>query len=201
MAVLFTAWTPAERWLAGLLWADGHILPDRSRGHRIILNLVDGDVIGLAAEVIGPAHRRYPPQPPRKPAWRPLHRLEFTDTLGALAGLGFRPKPDRRWPAELASAELLRGLFDGDGSVCWHDGGRGEKPRLRAVLDSPAAVLEGANQWLADQGIRPRNLNRHGPVGWRLRWAHRDSMRLAAIMYAEPGPCMARKQAVFRRPR
>lgn len=201
MATLFAAWTPAERWLAGLLWADGHILPDRSRGHRIILNLVDGDVIGLAAEVIGPAHRRYPPQPPRKPTWRPLHRLEFTDTLGALAGLGFGPKPERRWPAELASPELLRGLFDGDGYVGWVSDKRWPTLRyLKSAMGGPPAVLDGMQLWLSDQGISPKKVNRNGG-GWQVQWSHRDSLRLAAIMYADAGPCLARKQAVFREPR
>ena len=71
---------------------------------------------------------------------------------------------------------------------------------LRSVLDGPAAVLEGAGGWLADQGISPKRLNRHG-ASWRIAWHHADSLRLAGIMYADPGPCVARKKALFREPR
>ncbi len=197
MPDLFTAWTPAERWLAGLLWADGHVSPHIVPGKdKIILSQCDPGVVADAIAIVGPDHR-FRTQAPRKPTHRPCHYVEFTDRADVLWRLGLEGKPERRWPAEIASAAFLRGLFDGDGYVCQRPDVR--KRSLRTVLCSPAAVLEGARDWLAGQGIEPKDLRPHGN-SWALTWGHRDSLRLGAIMYAEPGPCMSRKQAFFREP-
>lgn len=206
---LFAAWTPAERWLAGLLWADGHIVPRRRRApgvyrgprpgpRTIVLNLTDRPVLDEAAAVIGAGHRFHKAQPPRLPTHQQLHRLVFNDTLGELTRLGFGPKPDRSWPAEIGSASFLRGLFDGDGSVFWHDGHGTARRYLQAAQCGPAAVLEGARDWLADQGVPRKNINRHGS-SWIMTWQHADSLRLAEVIYGESGPCMLRKRECFRR--
>jgi hypothetical protein len=191
--MLFSAWTPAERWLAGLLWADGHLVPGSG---RVQLNLTDEDAIEAAQALTD--GRRYASQPPAKPTHRALHRLGFTDEAGVLARLGFGPKPERVWPDEIGSAAFLRGLFDGDGSVGWYGDGHGQSLYRRAMICGPLAVVTGAGSWLAEQGVRPRDPRPHGSV-WQLTWRHRDSLRLAEIMYAEPGPCIARKRDCFRR--
>jgi hypothetical protein len=126
----------------------------------------------------------------------PLHRLQFTDreAAGRLAALGFGPKPDRAWPAALASGAFMRGLFDGDGCVLWRCV-RGRN-YLLARLRGPVAVLDGAQKWLADQGFPARRVYPDGD-GHTVQWSHRDSLRLAEVMYSEPGPFMARKRDVF----
>jgi LAGLIDADG-like domain len=197
MPELFSAWTPAERWLAGLLWADGHITPSIGVAGHIVLNLTDRDVLDQAARVIGEGHRFHKSQPPQKPTHQVLHRLAFTDEAGALARLGFGPKPERVWPDEIGSAAFLRGLFDGDGSVGWYGDGHGQSQYRRAMICGPLAVVTGAGSWLAEQGVRPRDPRPHGSI-WQLTWRHRDSLRLAEIMYSEPGPCMTRKRERFR---
>jgi hypothetical protein len=60
-------------------------------------------------------------------------------------------------------------------------------------------LLAGMQEWLADQGIPSHAIGRNG-TGWRVQWSHRDSLRLAELMYGEPGPFLARKRDRFRRP-
>jgi hypothetical protein len=198
MAGLFECWTPAERWLAGLLWADGHLRPNVVPGNdKIILSQTDPGVVAAAIAIVGEDHQ-VRVQEPRKPTHRPCYYVDFTDRSDELFRLGMEMKVDRRWPGEIASASFVRGLFDGDGSVMWRQSNGSVNWCLRSVLDGPAAVLEGARGWLADQGVPPRNLNRHGN-SWRIAWHHADSRRLAEIMYSEAGPCMTRKRDCFRR--
>lgn len=198
---LFARWTPAERWLAGLLWADGHLRPNITPGNdRITLAQSDRAVIDAAAAIVGSDHQ-VRVQEPRKPAHQPCYYLDFTDTSDELFRLGMEMKEDRRWPAEIASAEFVRGLFDGDGCVIWITDLRFSNRRyLRSMLDGPYAVLDGLQGWLADQGISPRKIKARQGCS-EIRWSHYDSLRLAEIMYANDGPCMARKKARFREPR
>lgn len=189
---LFGRWTPGERWLAGLLWADGYIEPGK---HRIQLNLVDEDVIKAAAAVVecgGFGCNIY--RSPARGMHRTLHRLVFTDVLGEMTRLGFGRGPDRTWPAELASGAFLRGLFDGDGTVFWREVS-GYK-YLCTSLCGTRAVLDGAQNWLAGQGIPPKSVLKQ-PGLWKIRWHHHDSMRLAGVIYADAGPCMERKRLRF----
>ena len=199
MTDLFTVWTPAERWLAGLLWADGYLRPSPEPGNdRITLAQADPDVIATVAAIVGPDHR-IRVQEPRKATHRTCYYLDFTDTSEELFRLGMEMKANRRWPAELASAEFFRGLFDGDGSVFWRQGHTSAKLYLSTVLCGPAAILEGARDWLAGQGVTRKKICKHGN-SWAITWHHADSLRLSGIMYAEPGPRMARKWARFRSP-
>jgi hypothetical protein len=196
---LFAEWTPDERWLAGLLWADGHLLVNDPYAY-IQLNLVDEQALTAAAAVAGRGYstgRAFP----RKGGgmYKPLHRMSITDAdaCGRLAALGFGPKADRSWPGQLASGAFLRGLFDGDGSACFRtDNGR---RYLQTKLCGSYAVLAGAMEWLAGQGIQPHKLGQKGGYCRVVEWHKRDSLRLAEIMYGEPGPFMVRKREVFRK--
>lgn len=194
---LFARWTPEERWLAGLLWADGHLRPNVVPGNdKIILSQTDSGVLAAAIALVGPEHQ-VRIQEPRKPTHQRCYYLDFIDKSDELFRLGMELKTDRRWPAEIVSASFVRGLFDGDGCVHWRPGKETARWYLRTVLCSPAAVLEGARDWLAGQGMSRANINKHGS-SWAVTWHHADSLHLAEIMYSEPGPYMERKRARFR---
>jgi len=192
------SWPPERRWLAGLLWADGHLAEDR----RVHLNLVDEQTLAAAAALVG---RSYGTSPGKKRPgggrYSPLHRLTFTDDefVSALVSLGFGPKPLRPWPSALTSGAFLRGMFDGDGSVRWVLARNECTPHLRTVLSCQVPVLEGCQGWLTGRGFRPGCIvpRPHSPGSGQLQWAHYDSLRLAKLMYAEPGPYMTRKRAAF----
>lgn len=198
---MFTEWTPDERWLAGLLWADGYLTKDAYR--HVQLNLVDEQTLAAAAKVAGREYstgRAFP----RKDGgmYKPLHRMLISDpdATGRLVALGFGPKPDRIWPAQIASGAFFRGLFDGDGSAGFRTESNGKR-YLHTSLCGPYAVLAGAAEWLAGHGIEPRKIGQKTGRSRYIQWARADSLRLAEIMYAESGPFMERKREIFRRGR
>jgi hypothetical protein len=192
---LFEAWMPEERWLSGLLWADGHV----DARWKIQLNLTDEDALSAAAKIAGRPYHTYqqPPQTNGKPQL-PLHRLTFDPGPAAvrqMITLGFGPKPARLWPGPpLASGAFLRGLFDGDGCAGWRR--VAGNYYLQSRFRGPYAVLDGAQQWLTGQGFSPRRVYLDGD-GYTVQWSHRDSLRLAEVMYGEPGPFIARKRDVL----
>jgi hypothetical protein len=202
---LFERWTPEECWLAGLLWADGHYAV-RGKYRAVMLNLTDEEIIAAAANVIGCPYRTYD-QHPTAGGRKPLHRLSFGHPVpvGRLAAVGFsEPKlTTRPWPELPHPASFLRGLFDGDGCVTWHQqGGRHKTPRtpwrLFCHLCGSLPCIEGFQQFLHGYGISPKKPIRNGSIH-RVNWNHADSLRLAAVMYSEAGPCLQRKRETFKR--
>lgn len=205
---LFVHWTPEECWLAGLLWADGHLSVNGTKS-AVQLNLTDEEAAAHAARIIGCRYHTH------EQRWnhdgyerKPVHRLQFgaRDAVGRFAAIGFdKPKlTTRPFPALPYSAAFLRGLFDADGSVTWHrQGGRKRSAnaalRLHSELSGGVPVLEGAQTFLADHGIAPKKIGRNGSV-WKVQWNHHDSLQLAAVLYADAGPCIARKRETFTGP-
>lgn len=59
------------------------------------------------------------------------------------------------------------------------------------------AFLEAMQTHLLDLGsIAPKRIRKHASV-WRVYYSHRDSLRLASVLYSEAGPHLARKREVF----
>lgn len=204
-AGLFEHWTPEECWLAGLLWADGHLAIDGSY-RRVMLNLTDEEAIAGAATVIGCQYRTYAPHASSK-GRKPVHRLQFGDQVAVahLAAIGFdEPKlTTRPWPELPYPASFLRGMFDADGSVLLHQqGGRKKSPfaplRLYSKVYGSVPCLAGLQDFLAGYGITPKKPVRVGST-WIVGWNHRDSLGLARVMYAESGPHLRRKREIFER--
>lgn len=198
-ADLFEHWTPEECWLAGLLWADGHLDAEQ----RVQLNLTDEEAIRHAAEIAGCSYRTYAAQA-RDDGWvrKPLHRLSFSNRVSVprLTAIGFGQKP-LEWPEIPHPASFLRGAFDGDGSVLLHQqGGRRKTPnsplRLHSTLCGTLPFLEGTQDFLAAYGISLKKIGRNGTI-WQVQWNHADSIRLAGVIYSEPGPYLSRKRDIF----
>lgn len=206
-ADLFASWTPEECWLAGLLWADGHYNESRPGKARIMLNLTDEDAMKHAVAITGGRYGTH-----SQPIFdgynrKPLHRMSFGErhAVRRLVAIGFmEPKlTTRSWPDVPHPASFLRGAFDGDGGVLLHQQGGRKKTaatpmRLFSSLCGSMLFLEGVQAFLAPSGITPKKIIDTGSVS-KVQWNHRDSLRLAAVMYAEPGPCIARKRETFNR--
>jgi hypothetical protein len=201
---LFEFWTAEECWLAGLLWADG-CLHDRGRGRRaIIVGQVDEGTVAEAARIAGCRHSSYAQKPPRQT----IHQMTIGERVAvtriADAGLAEPKLSTRTWPDLPHMDAFLRGLFDGDGSVLWHQqGGRRKTPttplRLYTQFCGSLPLLEGVQTYLADFGISPKKILFNGktrPIR-KIAWNHADSLRFRSVIYAVDGPCMARKREIF----
>lgn len=200
-ADLFSAWTPDECWLTGLIWADGCLTMSRGKPF-VVLSMTDEQAVRDAAHVAGCRYHRRAQTPPR----RDVFTMKFgaASAVAALVGLGLEPRKSLTapWPTLPHPDAFLRGAFDGDGSVGWYVQGNqakrraGAPPRLHSSLCGSHAFLDGAQRFLAEKGIEPRKINTHGRV-WRLQWNHRDSLTLRDVLYSDGGPCLERKREQF----
>ena len=201
---LFTRWDVDECWLAGILWTDGSLCDaNDGRGTRKVkIAMTDQAVIQEAARITGCTPHSYEQKPPRQT----VHEIRFAarDVVGRLAEAGMdQPKlTTRSWPALPHPAAFLRGLMDGDGYVTWHYQGKRtatSKLRLFACLCGSMPLLTGAQGYLKEFGIKPKNPYPAGASKriYSVGWNHADCLRLAKILYSDDGPCMARKRAAF----
>lgn len=203
---LFERWSPAECWLAGLLWADGHYCV-RQSWSSVQLNLTDEEAIAHAAKITGGRYRTHEQHVRDGYVRKPVHRMTFGErhAVARLVAVGFaEPKlTTRSWPNLPHLASFLRGAFDGDGSVLLHQqGGLRKLPtsplRLHASLCGSERFLAGVQRFLAGYDITPKKIINHNGV-WKIQWNHTDSLRLAGVLYSEPGPLLSRKKAIFDR--
>jgi LAGLIDADG-like domain len=180
------------------LWADGHLNRQGTKS-AVKLTLTDEDAVKKATEVTGARYHSYPQRPPRKT----VHVTQFGDrpAVERLVNIGFGDKP-LAWPMLPHPASFLRGAFDGDGAVIWHQQGGRRKTvttplRLHTTLCGTALFLEGVQEFLAARaGISPKTISYHNGI-WRVQWNHSDSLRLAGAIYSEDGPRMDRKYLAF----
>jgi hypothetical protein len=202
---LFEQWTPEECWLAGLIWTDGHLGHEHGDNWRVTLRMTDEDVIAEAARIAGCPYSTNDNPHGIGAHPKPVHSIRFGErkAVGRIAALGMsEPKLDGRYfPAIKHPASFLRGAFDGDGSVHRQVEKRikGHPERLMSVLFGGPAFLAGVQDFLYGYGIKHKTIWPHPPSGRvsRIGWAHHDSLRLAAVMYGEPGPCLDRKHQRF----
>jgi hypothetical protein len=169
---------------------------------RITLTLSDEEPMAAAARIAGGSYSSKELPPPRKT--RHVLRIGERQAVNRIAERGMdRPKltlrafPDLPYPAA-----FLRGAFDGDGSA-----GRylqtnvkhqPYRDRLQCFLFGGPVFLQGVVDFLATQGIKSRPVHpRRGKPIYYVQWSHKDSLRLAEIMYSDPGPYMERKWAKF----
>lgn len=198
---LFEEWTPEECWLAGLIWSDGYLGIDRRDYMRIVVGLTDEAPMAEAARIVG-GHYRTIPKPPHKT----YYRMQFAEggAVRRIADKGMsEPKlTTRPWPDLPHPASFLRGVFDGDGCACVYKQKliEGHPLRLTCTLLGGPLVLQGAVDFLKLHGIKPKTPAPKTVAGavYRVNWAHYDSLRLAEVLYSEPGPRMQRKLDKFR---
>lgn len=193
---LFARMTGAEAWLAGVIWADGCLVEEnRARGGRhILIRSVDQDLALQAAVLAGvDAKRRQDKRPDRKPNY--TVRIGNPLVVERLVARGLTPRKSHtatfpRLPKR-AVAPFVRGFFDGDGTVKF------DRPnRLVSGFDGSLPMMESLQDILRSVYIAPRKIQRNSSI-WRLRYNHSDSVILAAFMYADGGPCLARKRERF----
>ncbi len=201
---LFSTWTAAESWLAGLIWADGTL--QESKGHlRVALHSTDRDLIDQAGQIAGltPGTRI------RKDGRKPLYYIQIGSrhVVTRLIAHGLRQHKSLtcQWPQIPGHvAAFIRGYFDGDGSV-----GLYRNPRVKSashqgrLLTSFVGSQDFINVLQANiqehVGTRLKRLRIHRSGMHYLGFNHGESLRVAAFMYADNGPHLHRKAAVIAR--
>lgn len=200
---LFEQWTPEECWLAGVLWTDGTYYKAQ-RGYAAQVIMTDEDVVSSAARIVGADYHTVVRPAPRKPVYRfKFCEASVMERLGA-AGMALPKLDGRPFPDLPHSASFLRGAFEGDGYVLicpprpYRKRGRTYMSCLtiKSSICGGRTFLEGVQEYLSGCGIAPKRVKPHGSI-WRIDWAMADTLRLEEIMYAERGPFMLRKRAIF----
>ncbi len=200
---LFSAWTPEEAWLAGLIWSDGCLcIENRERGGKhIIIISTDEEIASQAAGIAGVSPVVKPKAPPRKLVYSV--RIGQPAAVARLIDIGLGPRKSlvAPWPAITAhEASFLRGYFDGDGHVSIIQSAAIRHPSLVSSFVGSWPFLSVMQQILLDRaGINPKKIGRagHSPA-FQIQYHHQDSMALADFIYSEPGPCLSRKRDLFK---
>ena len=198
---LFRLWTPEECWVAGLIWTDGCLSNDNGK-LRVVLGLTDKETLDQVAQITGAdVTGPYQATGNRQPMFS--IRIGRAESVAALTahGLVQRKSFVATWPDLPHQSHFLRGAFDGDGSVLWHQQSGNRKTdtsplRMYSSLSGPAEFLDGAQSYLSTRGIAPKKLVKHGSI-FKVQWNHGDSLKLRDVLYGQPGPMMRRKYNRF----
>jgi hypothetical protein len=195
----FDTWSPQMAYILGFVLADGCVTDDG----LFKVASADRDVIEFVATSMESTH-------PIAERWsrlstKPLFELciRRKPFLASLDRHGIRPRKshDVKWPDVPPEmfAHVVRGYFDGDGHVYYHDGSI-HSLRLNAAFTSGSMqIVAGLQKALSDVAIKSHILVRKDyPDNYRLRLSTRPSVMLYRLMYQ--GDCgfhLARKRSVF----
>lgn len=196
---LFKRLTSEECYLLGLIWSDGCLTGKGSRTIQFVST--DLELAEHASRISAAPIRTRPRTAPLKTAYViGIGGRVVMDRVEAL-GLTRRKSHSASLPDVPHVADFVRGYFDGDGTV-----GLYRNPNLRRPEALPRLMsgFIGSHQLMTElqlimeehAGIRPKKVGASGSV-WCLQYNHRDSLRLADYLYAEDGPCLGRKKAIF----
>lgn len=196
---LFEHPTREECYLLGLIWSDGCLTGTGCRKVQFVST--DLELAEHASRISGAPVRTRLRVAPLKTAYVVgIGGRAVMDRVEAL-GLTRRKSHSASMPAVPHVADFVRGYFDGDGAV-----GLYRNPNLRRPEALPRLMsgFIGSHQLMAElqvimeerAGITPKKIGASGSV-WCLQYNHRDSLRLADYLYAEEGPCLSRKKAIF----
>ena len=215
---LFAAWTPAEAWLAGLIWADGNLTFEQREGNtrppqpRVTIVTTDWEIAHQAAEIVGvePKERRRSAKGGGAIRGREIRgakqiwtvRFGRREPIQRLIDVGLHPNKSLTltFPVlpEQALRHFIRGHFDGDGSISL-EGNRREHGRYRVqttLLGTETMLADMAAHLVDAAGIRPRRIYPTGSI-FCVKMAHNDSMRFGRYIYDAGGPYLTRKRDKF----
>jgi len=188
--------TPIQRYVAGLLAADGNVL-ERQRRVSLELSSRDEALVLLTRDEIAPefpVRRRIRPNGVKTT----LLAVTSTQLCADLAKLQ-TPRKSRtlRWPEQIANSVrrfFLLGYFDGDGFTL--RGRNGAYTYLRwGVLGTPDFLVEAMNFISSETGIRPRQVRRDGAKHvCRLHINGADAVVVDAWLHAGTELGLARKR-------
>jgi len=172
----FDTWSPAMAWVLGLYLTDGTI---SSNGHgQTMLTSCDVDILEKARNHLDSEH----PISPDKHSRALMLQINSVKLVDRLAELGVVPRksftvqapqcPPEMWP------HLLRGIWDGDGTVGVYDG------VLRAgFVSASQGFAEAITSYIAGLGVRCYLRVDKQPL-WRLTLSGQWALQLCDIMYA-----------------
>lgn len=190
---LFEQWTPEECWLAGLIWADGCLTIERPNLRRVTLMTTDLELAVHAAGIAGVGYHHRKVYGNRKAAYSVT--IGGWMVMARLMALGLEPRKSftTTMPQVPHVAAFIRGYFDGDGTTGIY------RNRLCCSFVGTHRMMEQVAAAIsANTGVSRKNVHRNGPT-WTVSYAHQDSLRVAAFMYADDGPHLSRKKAIFDR--
>jgi hypothetical protein len=192
--------TPEKAYWLGILITDGYVIePGRTGSPLVGLQMTDREAaegfrnfLGLRHPVlrIGPRGERH----------QVMYRVVCHSRRMAhdLARFGVVPRKSHQTFLPLLTEglmpHLLRGLFDGDGTVSR----RADGQALVGFCGSERLVAE-ARLWLICRlGVSDNRVHENGTIRY-VQWSHRsDVRRIARYLYSGGGPRIARKYELLR---
>lgn len=194
----FSSWTPEMAYVLGLLITDGCI----TKSGTVSLCINDRDLLEKVKKVMGAKHNIK-----LSKHQKGLYQFYFTRVklTKDLERLGVVPRKSLIVkfpcvPVELLP-DLIRGVFDGDGSV-FFDKRRPNFPLRSKFMSSSTDFIEGLQKSLENLGMPKRTIYKQKTKnGWSYMFIydHRNSVKLFQILYknVQNGLFLERKYSRF----
>jgi len=198
----FSKWSPEMAYVLGLLMTDGCLSKVKDGSYRISLCLNDKELLEKVAKTMGSDH----PIATSK-SQKGLHMYIFGREKMAqeLIKLGITPRKSLtlRFPEtpKLYLKDLLRGIFDGDGSVYFNKRSP-NYPLITKFTGGSKDFIYGLESRLQVLGMPKRRVyeqqGKH--ISYMFKYSHSDSISLFKILYegAGNGLFLGRKYDKFR---
>lgn len=192
--------TPAKAYWLGLLITDGYVIEAKRVGSPVVgLQLIDYEAAEGFRDFLGSQHTVLRIEP-RGGRHQTMYRTVCRSHRMArdLARFGVVPRKSHVTFLPLLAAalmpHLLRGLFDGDGTVSR----RADGQLLVGFCGSERLVAE-VRMWLICRlGVSDNRMHENESIRF-VQWSHRlDVRRIARYLYGGDGPRLARKYELLR---
>jgi hypothetical protein len=191
----FLDWSDDLAWVLGLIWTDGHI-----NGNTVSVCSKDLEMLERIASL---TKTLYPPKPRKnKNAWDIL--MNSRNVCSFLRSLGLENNKTftatfPKIPSQHRAA-FVRGLIDGDGSVCLYNEGYAT-PRIQVFLCGASLIYQGYQEWLSEHKIHSALYWNKTKTVWKIQvWRVNDLRRLHSLLYpTDDVSCLQRKKLVFDR--
>jgi hypothetical protein len=192
--------TPEKAYWLGILITDGYVIePGRVGSPLVGLQMTDREAAEGFRDFLGLQHPVLRIEP-RGERHQVMYRAACHSRRMArdLARFGVVPRKSHQTFLPLLAEELmphlLRGLFDGDGTVSRRTDGQA----LVGFCGSERLVAE-VRMWLICRlGVSDNRIHENGTIRY-VQWSHRsDAQRIARYLYRGGGPRIARKYELLR---
>jgi hypothetical protein len=192
--------SPAKAYWLGLLITDGYVIEAKGGGSPLVgLQMIDREAAEGFKDFLGLQHpvlRVEPKGGRHQPMYRAVCRSRRM--AADLARFGVVPRKSRGTFLPLLNEALMphlvRGLFDGDGTVSR----RADGQILAGFCGSERLVAE-VRMWLVCRlGVSDNRIHENGSIRF-VQWSHRGDVRLIAqYLYRGGGPRLSRKFALLK---